>query len=366
MGVKNGSLGTVESLRGSVLQVRLDGEEGRRIVVDSQHYPYLDHGYAATVYKAQGTTVDRTYVLATSHFDRHSTYVALSRHRQAASLFYGLEDFQPAWKPDVDPQKYFKATLARARPKDLAHDYLERPEREQRAPAEPEPTPVRTHERTTDAKGIRMEVAKGSDRAEAPRDRWDEGPERERARWEEALDRYARAWTDAARMRARDLPILEHQKVAYREAAETLEQLRPGAVRDLRNAIEHDPATQRAMTELRGEARTAALEAGLAQEHAIRQDPQRLTRRMVLRWRQLEEEKAILDRSGDPEQQQRFQSRRAAAIYELKRDPQLESLLRQRQRELGISGDSQLGWVIHARDLGQALSMPARDRGLSR
>lgn len=125
LGVKNGSLGTVERIHGGMLQIRMDGEEGRRLVVDAQQYPHLEHGYAATVHKAQGSTVDRTYVLATSHFDRHSTYVALSRHREAATLFYGKEDFRADWRRGP-VEENFKAVLSRARPKELAHDYLER------------------------------------------------------------------------------------------------------------------------------------------------------------------------------------------------------------------------------------------------
>jgi ATP-dependent exoDNAse (exonuclease V) alpha subunit len=112
LGVKNGSLGTVEAPRAGVLQVRLDGDSERRVAVDTRFYRDLDHGYAATVYKPQGATVDRTFVLATPHFDRHATYVALSRHREDVALYYGREDFRGD----------FKATLARARPKALAHD----------------------------------------------------------------------------------------------------------------------------------------------------------------------------------------------------------------------------------------------------
>lgn len=125
LAVKNGSLGTVEKIRDGVLQIRLDGEAGRRVVVDAKQYPYLDHGYAATVHKAQGVTVDLTYVLATAHFDRHSTYVALSRHRETATLFYGEEDFNSAWGR-ASVQENFHAVLSRAMPKELAHDYLER------------------------------------------------------------------------------------------------------------------------------------------------------------------------------------------------------------------------------------------------
>jgi Ti-type conjugative transfer relaxase TraA len=123
--VKNGSLGTVEKIRDGVLQVRLDGEDERRVVVDPRFYSDLEHGYAATVHKTQGTTVDRTYVLATPHFDRHSTYVALSRHREAATLFYGQDDFHAGWR-EHSVEDNFKAALSRARPKELAHDFLER------------------------------------------------------------------------------------------------------------------------------------------------------------------------------------------------------------------------------------------------
>jgi hypothetical protein len=103
----------------------MDGEESRRVTVDSRYYDHLEHGYAATVHKSQGTTVDRTYVLATPHFDRHSTYVALSRHREAAAEFYGREDFEPGWSR-ASAGENFKNVLSRARPKVLAHDYLER------------------------------------------------------------------------------------------------------------------------------------------------------------------------------------------------------------------------------------------------
>ncbi|HVA41013.1 MAG TPA: AAA family ATPase, partial [Candidatus Binataceae bacterium] len=125
LAVKNGSLGTVEAIRDGVLQVRLDGDGQRRVAVDTRWYRHLDHGYAATVYKAQGATVDRTFVLASWHFDRHSTYVALSRHREGVAVFYGREDFRGD----------YQGVLSRARPKALAHDYLERSPGLERGPA---------------------------------------------------------------------------------------------------------------------------------------------------------------------------------------------------------------------------------------
>jgi Ti-type conjugative transfer relaxase TraA len=129
LGVKNGSLGTLEKIEHGILQVRMDGEEDRRIAVDSRYYSHLDHGYATTVHKAQGATVDRAFVLATPHFDRHTTYVALSRHRQAATVVYAIEDFGAAQGTDspssTQIRDQFHDVLSRARAKELAHDFLD-------------------------------------------------------------------------------------------------------------------------------------------------------------------------------------------------------------------------------------------------
>jgi Ti-type conjugative transfer relaxase TraA len=128
LGVRNGSLGTLETIKDGLLQIKLDGKE-RSVSVDTRFYKDLDFGYAATVYKAQGSTVDRTYLLATPHYDRHATYVALSRHRESATVFYGAEDFGARPGADIDRDQVrerFLEVLSRARPKELVHDYLDR------------------------------------------------------------------------------------------------------------------------------------------------------------------------------------------------------------------------------------------------
>ncbi len=134
--VKNGSLGTVLAVEagGERLTVRLDGaggaaggpgagsgvgQEGKDaapvVTFYVRDYGHLDHGYAATVHKAQGVTVDRAHVLATPHMDRHAAYVGLTRHRDGVALHYAAEDF-------ADPARLARA-LGRERAKDTTLDY---------------------------------------------------------------------------------------------------------------------------------------------------------------------------------------------------------------------------------------------------
>ncbi|MDW9737000.1 Ti-type conjugative transfer relaxase TraA [Sinorhizobium meliloti] len=127
--VKNGMLGTVVSTgdrRGdTLLSVRLDS--GRDVVISQDSYRNVDHGYAATIHKSQGSTVDRTFVLATGMMDQHLTYVAMTRHRDRADLYAAKEDFEakPEWgrRPRVDHAagvtgELVKEGMAKFRPND--------------------------------------------------------------------------------------------------------------------------------------------------------------------------------------------------------------------------------------------------------
>jgi len=91
LGVKNGTLGTVEHSEDGSLAVRLDSGEARRF--QAAQYAAVDHGYAVTIHKAQGVTVDRAYLLATPGMDRSLAYVGMTRHRETATLFAGADDF---------------------------------------------------------------------------------------------------------------------------------------------------------------------------------------------------------------------------------------------------------------------------------
>lgn len=96
LGVKNGMLGTVERVSPSRVVVTLDGDPPRKVALDPRQYASLDHGYAVTIHKSQGATVDRAYVLASRSMDRHLAYVAMTRHREALGVYVRPND-APTW-----------------------------------------------------------------------------------------------------------------------------------------------------------------------------------------------------------------------------------------------------------------------------
>ncbi|UOK73385.1 Ti-type conjugative transfer relaxase TraA [Ancylobacter polymorphus] len=94
LGVKNGMIGkVVEAAPNRIVAAIGDGDHRRQVTVDQHLYRNLDHGYATTIHKAQGATVDRVKVLASLSLDRHLTYVALTRHREDMALYYGRRSF---------------------------------------------------------------------------------------------------------------------------------------------------------------------------------------------------------------------------------------------------------------------------------
>jgi Ti-type conjugative transfer relaxase TraA len=138
LGVKNGSLGTVMAVSPDSMRVTLDGPQQREVAFNFQDYGSVEYGYAATVHKAQGATVDRAFMLATPGMDRHLVYVGMTRHREEATLYAAHNDF-----------KNFEALrqhLSRPRPKDTTLNYAQRRGLEPIAkpghkPTEQEPSP---------------------------------------------------------------------------------------------------------------------------------------------------------------------------------------------------------------------------------
>jgi Ti-type conjugative transfer relaxase TraA len=372
LSVKNGSLGTVERIEGGVLTVKLDGAAAREVTVDTKFYKHLDHGYAATVHKAQGSTVDRTYVLATPHFDRHTAYVALSRHREAATVFYATDDFggRGGRLSAEDIQGRFMDRLSRVQAKDLAHDYLER-----EGPAAPASSPDLTAKPERDQKpdrfkGLKLKPQRGIEAA-APAIKRSVGRSAAPApsRGSElirALDGFARAWGDAARMRDQDLPMLEHQKAELRKATTVLERVRPGATLDLLNAVKYEPDTAHVFKAPPGPERSNELLATLEREARVRTNPELKAERVVKVWQSLEAEHQALQGYENAGPRKQIENELQSLTRDIKSDPELGRHVRNLQLKLNIS--RRLERVLEERDLKRALNLSidlGRGRGLS-
>ncbi len=209
LGVKNGSLGTVESVSAARMAVMLD--DGRSVAFDIKDYAQIDHGYAATIHKAQGMTVDCVHVLATPGLDRHSAYVALSRHRDAVDLHYGRDDF-------ADQGKLVR-TLSRERGKDMASDYLQ--------PATGQQTIVQHAPKRDPFADLSLRPTQPTEATRSPIDR--------------AVERVADAVADIMRLSRQGFDELPHQRHALDAAVRELEELRPGVTRDLNAVFQANP-----------------------------------------------------------------------------------------------------------------------------
>jgi Ti-type conjugative transfer relaxase TraA len=125
MQVANGSMGTVRMVSDGSMAVEMDGSEGRKVVFSMDRYNAIDHGYALTVHKSQGATVDKTYVMASRYFNENTTYVALTRHREDCRLYADSETFDKHGRGEQQAYSKLAETLGRKFRKDLLIDYAE-------------------------------------------------------------------------------------------------------------------------------------------------------------------------------------------------------------------------------------------------
>lgn len=365
MGVKNGTLATIERVSSEGMAVRLD--DGRGVAFDTKDYAHVDHGYAATFHKSQGVTVDRAHVLATPGMDRHSAYVGMSRHRDDVQLHYGRDDF-------ADQRQLVRA-LSRDRCKDMAGDYA-KPEQDQaRAFADRREIrfPELAHqvvEKVRDkAKGMfasfrpKLAVPKENEGAiNIARDHSQGRPSNTTldVSQAKAIERYVRAAGDIGRMSDKGLPVLPHQESALQKAGERLDVTRPHAARDLASALARDPK----LIEQVASGNTGGAARAMAEEQRVRLDPDARADRFVSGWEKMQQARAGMERVGDSAGAERLRNRMEKAADGLHRDPQLESALRARAPELKLQMERE-------RSIGDALSSSLdrgrdRDRGMSR
>jgi hypothetical protein len=114
--IRNGQLGTIVRCDTSNLVVKLDGNE-ETVRIPIARYNDIDHGYALTVHKTQGATVNRAYVVESPGMDRNLLYVAMSRHRDSCIL---LAD----QTRHADTAKLLEALSRRHNVKETTLDYL--------------------------------------------------------------------------------------------------------------------------------------------------------------------------------------------------------------------------------------------------
>ena len=377
LGVKNGTLGTIERVSAQSMTVQTD--DGRSVRFDFKDYNRIDHGYAATIHKAQGMTVDRAHVLATPGMDAHSSYVALSRHRDSVDLHYGRDDFAN--------QDRLVRTLSRDRAKDMASDY------EQRDPAQgyAEQRGITFRERVAEIvrrivpEKVRDRIDGLLDGLRAPGDGAPGGnavqpPERENAGAEAARREPAAPAKEvaddpeAALRRARTKALVRHARAVdaifeaqemgskaspeqvkeLQEARRVFEELRPYGSVDVEAAYKKNPELAH---EAAGGRVNRAIRA-LQLETELRIDPSRRADRFVERWQELGHTSQHQYQAGDMSGYRATRSAMGDMARSLERDPQLESILENRKRELGISFESsrRLGLELafsHGIDLGR-------------
>ena len=104
-GLVNGRVGSVEAITLTDdakprVTVALDAAKGAKpqrvsfVVGDNAkagEFNAFKHGYAGTIYRGQGRTLDETYLAHTGAWRASASYVALTRHREAVHIFAARE-----------------------------------------------------------------------------------------------------------------------------------------------------------------------------------------------------------------------------------------------------------------------------------
>lgn len=332
LGIKNGTLATVERVTQSHMDVRLD--DGRQVGFDFKDYNQLDHGYAATIHKAQGVTVDWVHVLATPGLDRHASYVALSRHRERVDLHFGRDDF-------ADDRKLAR-TLSRERVKDMASDYgRERSSVHESGQDQSLGTAALESRPKSEAK--RGLFADFRPRRPEPDHKVSQeqfagrtvAPDRITER-DAAIGQYGRARADIDHMRVKNLPVLPEQERALENARTRLNAVRPKMAADMERALAHDPS----LLSDAAKGQTNRIIRALQAEAEIRTNASLRADRFVADWQGLSKAHSRMERAYDFDGAKAVRANMAGLAKSLERDPQVESILRNRKIELGLGSSS--------------------------
>jgi hypothetical protein len=113
----NGSVVTVRGIRGAVLDV--ERRDGSVVAIDTREHPGLQHGYASTEFREQGSTRYAELQLLTRQVSQRSLTVGMTRHTDEFTVFYSREEFKRGFNAVVQLGE-------RSQRKDLIIDGVER------------------------------------------------------------------------------------------------------------------------------------------------------------------------------------------------------------------------------------------------
>jgi len=122
LNVRNGMTGTVSEInKDGNMSIKLDDD--RIIAFNGNEYKDHDHGYAVTLHKSQGVSVDRTQVYLDKDTDRHLSLVGLSRHKE--NLTVHVLDYSENNKAGIKNFDHLVSACSRDRTKDTVQFYNE-------------------------------------------------------------------------------------------------------------------------------------------------------------------------------------------------------------------------------------------------
>jgi exodeoxyribonuclease V alpha subunit len=125
-GLLNGTRGTITAIEQRARRLVVTTDERATVTIP---FAYADagsltHGYAMTIYKAEGATVAIALVLADATMTREQLYTALSRGQQQNILFVSTDDLRTdlahAIEATLEPTRVLSRIIDRTDAKELA------------------------------------------------------------------------------------------------------------------------------------------------------------------------------------------------------------------------------------------------------
>ena len=133
VGVLNGTRGLIQQIDAERRAMTVTTDDRERLTIPFAYAAagHLTHGYATTIHKAQGLTVDRCYVLADDAATLEHAYTALSRGRHHNELFVVHDDHRHDERhgPEIEPDSIdrLRRAIGRTVSQHMAIDQTDQP-----------------------------------------------------------------------------------------------------------------------------------------------------------------------------------------------------------------------------------------------